>query len=44
MQVCLAMILQRFDIEVDENFVPELDPLVTLRPKHPIYAKVWKRK
>lgn len=44
MQVCLAMILQRFTIEVDEHFVPELDPLVTLRSKHPIYAKVWKRK
>ncbi|MDB5225836.1 MAG: cytochrome [Bacteroidota bacterium] len=43
MQVCLAMILQKFNIEVDENFVPELDPLVTLRPKYPIYAKVWKR-
>jgi cytochrome P450 len=43
LQVCLAMILQRFNIEVDEDFVPELDPLVTLRPRHPIYAKVWKR-
>jgi cytochrome P450 len=44
MQVCLSMILQRFAIEVDENFLPELDPLVTLRPRHPVYAKVWKRK
>lgn len=44
MQVCLAMFLQKFRIEVDENFVPELDPLVTLRPKHPIYAKIYKRK
>ncbi len=43
MQVCLTMILQKFVIEVDDNFVPDLDSLVTLRPKHPIYAKVWKR-
>ncbi len=44
MQVCLAMILQKFRIEVDENFVPELEPLVTLRPKNEILAKVYKRK
>ena len=44
MQVCLAMFLQKFRIEVDEDFVPELDPLVTLRPKNPIYAKIYKRK
>lgn len=43
MQVCLAMILQKFRIEVDRNFVPELEPLVTLRPKNDIYAKVFKR-
>lgn len=33
MQVVLAMILQKFKIEVDDDFVPDLDPLVTLRPK-----------
>ncbi len=44
MQVVLAMILQRFRVEIDSQFIPELDPLVTLRPKYPIYAKVWKRK
>ena len=43
MQVVLAMFLQRFRIEVDPAFLPELDPLVTLRAKNPIYAKVWKR-
>lgn len=43
MQVALAMLLQRYRIEVTPDFVPELDPLVTLRPKYPIYAKVWKR-
>ena len=44
MQVCLAMILQQYRIEVEPDFVPELDPLVTLRPKNEIYAKVFKRK
>ena len=43
MQVCLAMILQKFRIEVEPDFVPDLEPLVTLRPKNEIYAKVWKR-
>ncbi len=43
MQVCLVMILQKFRIEVDAGFVPELDPLVTLRPKNEIFAKVWKK-
>lgn len=43
MQVCLAMLLQQFSIKVEPDFVPELDPLVTLRQKNPIYAKVWKR-
>lgn len=44
MQVCLAMILQKFRVEVDENFVPDLDPLVTLRPKNTLKAKIYKRK
>lgn len=44
MQVCLAMILQKFRIEVDRNFIPELEPLVTLRPKYDIFAKIYKRK
>lgn len=44
MQVCLAMILQKFRIEIDNDFKPELDPLVTLRPKNTLYAKVFKRK
>lgn len=44
MQVCLAMILQKFRVEVDRNFNPELEPLVTLRPKYDIYAKIFKRK
>jgi len=44
MQVCLAMILQKFKVEVDDNFVPELDPLVTLRPKNTLYAKIYKRR
>lgn len=43
MQVCLAMLLQKYRIEIDENFVPELDPLVTLRPKNTLFAKLWKR-
>ena len=43
MQVCLAMLLQKYKIEIDENFVPELDPLVTLRPKNTMFAKLWKR-
>ncbi|MFN8283776.1 MAG: cytochrome P450 [Chitinophagales bacterium] len=43
MQVVLAMILQKFKIEVDDDFVPDLDPLVTLRPKNEIHAKVYKR-
>lgn len=43
MQVVLCMFLQRFRIGIDPAFMPELDPLVTLRAKNPIYAKVWKR-
>ncbi len=43
MQVALAMILQKFKIEVDPDFKPELEPLVTLRQKNPMYAKLWKR-
>jgi cytochrome P450 len=44
MQVCLAMILQKFKVEVDESFVPELNPLVTLRPKNTLSAKIYKRR
>ena len=44
MQVCLAMILQKFKIEVDKDFDPELEPLVTLRPKNALHAKIYKRK
>lgn len=44
MQVCLVMLLQKFKIEIDKSFVPELDPLVTLRPKNALYAKVYGRK
>ena len=44
MQVCLTMILQQFKIETDKKFVPDLDPLVTLRPKNTMYAKIYKRK
>lgn len=43
MQVALAMILQKYRIVVEPDFVPELDPLVTLRPKNEIFAKVFKR-
>jgi cytochrome P450 len=43
MQVCLAMILQKFKVEIDKDFVPELEPLVTLRPKNPVFAKIYKR-
>ena len=43
MQIALCMFLQKFDIIVDKNFKPELDPLVTLRPKHALYATIQKR-
>ena len=43
MQVCMAMILQKFRVEVEPDFVPELEPLVTLRPKNEIFAKIYKR-
>ena len=44
MQVCMAMILQKFRVEVEPDFVPDLEPLVTLRPKNEIFAKIYKRK
>lgn len=43
MQIALIMILQRFNVEVDSSFKPELEPLVTLRQKNEIYATVSKR-
>ncbi|MCB0508401.1 MAG: cytochrome P450 [Chitinophagales bacterium] len=44
MQIALIMILQKFRIEINDDFIPELDPLVTLRPKNAMFAKVYKRK
>ncbi len=43
MQICLAMFLQKFKIEIDEHFIPKLNPLVTLRPMYDMYAKLYKR-
>lgn len=36
MQLLMAAMVQRFDFEIVENHPVELDPLVTLRPKHGI--------
>lgn len=36
MQLLLATIIQRFDFTIVENHPIELDPLITLRPKHGI--------
>lgn len=40
MQLLLATIIQRFDFELDESHKVELEPLITLRPKHGIKVKV----
>lgn len=42
MQIALVMILQKYNVQVDKNFKPELEPLVTLRQKNDIYAKISK--
>lgn len=44
MQVALCLILKRFHVSIDKNFQPEMDPLVTLRQKQIMFAKVSLRK
>ncbi len=43
MQIILAMMLQRFSLEFAGHYEPELNPLVTLRPKHPFFIRLKKR-
>lgn len=43
MQVVLALFLKNFRFDIDHNFQPEMEPMVTLRMKNPLYAKVYKR-
>lgn len=43
MQVVLALFLKKYRFEVDKYFVPELEPLVTLRQKRTMRVKVFKR-
>lgn len=44
MQVVIVMVLQKYRIVVNKDFIPDLNPLVTLHPKNEIFAKVYKRK
>jgi cytochrome P450 len=44
MQIALALILKNFNIQISDNFVPTLDPLVTLRQKNTLFAKILSRK
>lgn len=41
--IIMAMVLQRFKIELISNQVVELDPTFTLRPKYGIQVRIWKR-
>jgi len=43
MQVALCLMLKKFKIEIDKNFVPDVEPLVTLRQKNLMYAKISSR-
>jgi cytochrome P450 len=42
MQIVLALMCSKFNFEVAENFKLELEPLVTLRPRHGMMLKVTK--
>lgn len=44
MQIVLCLILKRFHVSIDNNFFPEMEPMVTLRQKHTMYAKINLRK
>lgn len=43
MQVALVMLLKKYTIKISEDFVPELDPMVTLRPKNKLMATIKSR-
>lgn len=43
MQIVLALSLQRFDYELSPDFKPDMQPLVTLRPKHDLKIKLKER-
>jgi cytochrome P450 len=43
MQIVITMLYSRFTFELQKDFVVELDPLVTLRPKNGLMMKVMKR-
>lgn len=43
MQIALALILKKFTIEVDKNFLPILDPQITLRQKRTMRVNVFRR-
>jgi cytochrome P450 len=43
MQIVITMLYSRFTFELQKDFVVELDPLVTLRPKNGLMMKVIKR-
>jgi cytochrome P450 len=43
MQVVLALFLKKYHIEVDKFFIPEMEPLITLRQKNTLRMKLYKR-
>ncbi|MCB9032872.1 MAG: cytochrome P450 [Chitinophagales bacterium] len=43
MQIVLALFLKYFRFDIDKTFQPEMEPMVTLRMKNALYAKVYKR-
>jgi cytochrome P450 len=43
MQVVLALFLKKYHIEVDKFFIPEMEPLITLRQKNTLRMKFYKR-
>lgn len=43
MQILTVVLMQRFKFKLKEGFEPELDPLITLRPKTGMWVNVEKR-
>jgi cytochrome P450 len=43
MQLVLATIAQRFEVQLVPGFPVEMDPLVTLRPRHGVHARLRER-
>lgn len=43
MQIVMILFMQHFDFQIDEQFIPDMEALVTLRQKNALYARIRRK-